>query len=290
MAQPKMANITKLNLTDLRIPDERVESLGDRFPVFVEAYQTKHIGLLTDDEYTRELTTIIAECYQALGQKSDAKDLSVLVYQVKRELFNFTLMRIGEIRVAFRKGVRGEYPESNHSVTINLVRIIGWIKAYRQSQERKEFLDEYHKLEPKKIPTHDERFETAKWNAIKACGYKKMGRDFSILGVAVYDFLKVIELINFSKDERWKFWEKAKEAAKLELKFKKQTEASEIKRMDIQKSLEEIEAGNNDQLVINKSKKIALDYYFEELLLNGEDLEELIDDSKWKYMNYLNKP
>lgn len=278
------------------IPDENILKLKDQFPVFVEAYQSPFIGLMHKDDLTQELLIILASCYQQLNQKVDDNDLALMAIHIKRELFNLPLLHIGEFRIACNRGVNNEYPEKGDPVTLSLVRIRHWLKCYRQSPERKLFLVEKEKLSPPKpIPTVDERFSTARDNAVRALGYKKLGRDFSILGVSVYDFLKEIGLISFTKDERWKFWEEAIEEYQKILKERKSKESDDIKRMEIVKALEIVAAGGDplkihdaNASIANISKRRALNWFFDGIIMNGDDLQSLIEEKKELYMQLKN--
>jgi len=276
------------NANALIIPNEQIEKLRDQFPVMASAYSSDIIGLMRTNDLIDQITNIIASCFQQLGQKVSGEDLAVLGCQLHQELTKFPLMHIGEISLACTKGVRNEYPEVNPSVTISLVRILGWLKSYRSSMERREFLAEKAKLEEKPVPSLEEQFYLARSNAIKALEDRAFGRFVDAPGVVVYDFLKDLGMINFSKEERWGFWEEAKEAVKNEMVEKKIKADNNTVKVKIQQYIDTISDSKNDALVVSKSKKIALNRYLDEVIFNEIDLKSEIDQRKELFLT-LNK-
>lgn len=230
----------------------------------------------------------IARCYADLNFKVP-DDTDYLVNEVTNSILkNYPSMRLQEIPVAFSRGIRKEYGDFFGLCVISFELFVA---GYLNSEERLKLAEQKNRLliEERIEPSVDEKFNTAKnlcvdtFLAIKSNAASK---SITIMALSIYSFLDSIGLID--KDYKMGIMQ---EALSLTVKSK-EIEASFcmdlLKRRALNSELELLKDNilkdiiTKDQYteIIKYAKRIALNNYFRDLMLNESNLAELIEEKR----------
>jgi hypothetical protein len=256
----------------------------------------KSWGILHDDMITQlpkqnvfDMVLIsVAKAYMDTNTKEISEvDRTYLVNELTDNILKYhPSIRLNEIPEAIGRGVRKQYGEV---YGLSVVRFLSFIDSYLLSASRTQLVKERSReAAPKPVPGREEQFEVAKSNVLMAFKRKTDRQDISAIAPAVYDFLDGLQLLEFTPAEKRDMMADATRELIDELKVK-QTIARVSERNDIKKHLEaykkaitEYAAVNNRQqtLVIIRAKKLALDAFFNNLILEEKDLNDLIASQK----------
>jgi hypothetical protein len=228
----------------------------------------------------------VAKSYADLNFKeiSDTDKFYLVNELVDNILKNFPAIRLEEISIAFANGIRGQYGEY---MGLSVITFEKFISGYMLSRERAELVKSLPQPELSKEPDNLTKFELAKNNTIKAFQLKSDNKDYTLYALPVYDFLDKLKLIDFSTEEKLEFVNEARIALQIELNSEKEQEKDQFKRKDLNKTIEQIVTGQSQDLVIVKAKKLALNVFFESIILDNSDLIEMIEDRKKDFMKGL---
>lgn len=185
-------------------------------------------------------------------------------------------LRLDEISIAFSRGILKEYGEF---MGLSVASFSGFIKSYIMNNARLEALREKNKpAEAKREPTDQEKFQTAKENALRAYEDIKQDKDITLYGSVVYDFLDSLKLIEFTNEEKCAFYEKAKDKLIKENQIKAAGKVDQFLLAKIKKIIEGLQTGEEKDLIKPRAKVLSLTSYLQGLMLDEADLSELIDD------------
>jgi hypothetical protein len=227
----------------------------------------------------------IAKAFIDTGTKEISEaDRNYLVNELTDNIIKrYPSIRLNEIPEAIWQGVRNRFGEY---YGLSLVTFERFIEQYLLSDKRTGLVKALPGDDlPRHAPTLHVQFETAKENALRALQRKKDKKDISAMSTSVYNFLDSIKLIEFTTREKNDMMADATREIIEELKYK-QLLVPYIERAAIKKDIEayrnaitEHAPVSDEQLTLVKmrAKKLALDAFLNNIILEGEDLGGLID-------------
>lgn len=230
----------------------------------------------------------ITKSYLLIRYDSPSELALIIGETLRIALTNYPNIRENEISIAFTRGVLGEYGDFKG---LSVVTFIGFLKSYLKDAERQKIIAlSMVKPEEKNIPSSEEIFNMAKGNALKALDDVKTGRDITISGSAVYDWLSGLGIIMLSTDEKSEILNEAKDELIEEYTHKNMTETDRFKRID---NTTIIQALNLDyksshdvhSKLVRRSKAISLKYFLQEIIISDQDLAELIELKRSEYLS-----
>jgi hypothetical protein len=197
----------------------------------------------------------------------------------------YPAIRINEIPEAIAQGIRGKYGEFYGLSVISFER---FIEQYLLSDERVRAVKALP-LPPgtKRVPTKDEQFALSKSNVLMALERKRAGKAISGMATSVYDFLDKLQLLQFGKDEKYDMMADACRELVGELRFKLITAPAHERialRSDAEAYTAALKGGaltdTQKQNIIRISKRLALDAFLQQVMLEELDLGGLIDGGR----------
>lgn len=198
---------------------------------------------------------------------------------------HYPAIRLPEITLALWLGVRGTFGEF---FGLSVVTFERFIHAYLLSEKRVQLVRELPGPEEKTVPDMETQFATAKHNALQALQRKKDGKETSAIAPTVYNFLNGLQLIHFTKAEKYDMLADAVRELIGELKLKLIV-APRVERTGLKADIQAYKdaliqhASLNQQQytqAIMRSKKLALDAFFNNLMMDDGDLEALIESNR----------
>lgn len=228
----------------------------------------------------------IATCYAHLNFPVPSKDdANYLVNQVTDIIeANYPTLRLHEIPTAFANGIRKKYGEF---YGLSVVSFEQFITGYLNSPERTELVKEKIKLvDVKPEPTADEKFTTGKELCLDQFEKYKSTKLLGISALAVYEYLNSHELIH--KDYKIGIYQEALQATIANKKSEITLSQDLHRRRLLNGELEMFEQNvANDALtqdqhneVLRTGRKIILKNWFNDLIINEENLEEVIENKR----------
>jgi len=232
----------------------------------------------------------VAKAFADMNTKSiTAQDRDYMVNELTDNIIaRYPAIRISEIPVAIAHGVRGRYGEF---FGLSVIAFERFIEQYLLSEDRARAVKEIRRDDQgRRIPSPEEQFTTAKSNVMMVLGRKKSGQSSGNMAVAAYDFLDKLGLLQFSRDEKYDMMADATRELVSELKYKLYTtrgiDRNSLKR-DIGAYTAALTGGPltdaQKQNVVRISKRLALDAFLQQVLLEELDLEAMIEAGKEKF-------
>jgi len=231
------------------------------------------------------ITMSVARAFADTNTKEISEaDRDYLVNQLTDNVIkHYPAIRLNEIPEAVWQGVRGRFGEY---YGLSLVTFERFIEQYLLSDKRTGLVKALPADDlPRSAPNLQTQFETAKENALRALQRKRDKKDISAMATSVYNFLDQIKLIEFTTREKNDMMADATRELIEELKYK-QLLVPYIERAAIKKdigayrnAITEHTPVTEEQLILVKmrAKKLALDAFLNNIILEGEDLGGLID-------------
>jgi hypothetical protein len=194
-------------------------------------------------------------------------------------------IRISEIPEAIAQGIRGKFGEFYGLSVISFERFIG---QYLLSESRTNAVKEMPApgLE-RAIPGKEAQFALARSNALMALQRKTVNKAISSMASSVYDFLDKLQLLKFTRDEKYDMMADAARELVGELKFKL-LKAPGHERIALRREIGDYTAaltggpltGMQKQNIIRISKRLALDAFLQQVMIEEIDLGELIEGKR----------
>lgn len=226
----------------------------------------------------------IAQCYAHLNLVVP-KETNYLVNEVTSSIIkNFPSLRMTEIPLAFSNGIRHKYGEYFGLCVVSFEK---FITGYLDSPERAELVKEKSKLiEERTEPTASEKFTIGKQLCIDLFEKFKMAQQLDRTALAVYEFLKSVDLID--PDYKKGIYPQAMEETVAEKTLQSGLCMDLHKRRILNAELEclndniskDMLTGEQHNEVLRTGRKIILKNIFREMLMNEEDLGELIETKR----------
>ena len=231
--------------------------------------------------------TAVAKAFADVNAKNiSAQERDYMVNELTDNIIaRYPAIRISEIPVAIANGVRGKYGEFFGLSVITFER---FIEQYLFSEERttaaKQIVRDEH---GRRIPSAEEQFATAKSNVLMVLERKKAGKSIASMATTVYDFLDKLQLLQFTRDEKYDMMADACRELVSELKYKLLTTSGADRvaiRRDITAYTAALTSGpltdEQKQHVIRISKRLALDAFFNQATMEDMDLAEVIEERR----------
>jgi|GEM_PF-1155693 len=231
------------------------------------------------------ITMSVARAFADTNTKEISEaDRDYLVNQLTDNVIkHYPAIRLNEIPEAVWQGVRGRFGEY---YGLSLVTFERFIEQYLLSDKRTGLVKALPADDaPRPAPDPQTQFETAKENALRALQRKRDKKDISAMATSVYNFLDQIKLVVFTTREKNDMMADATRELIEELKYK-QLLVPYIERAAIKKDIEAYRNAITERtpvtaeqltLVKMRAKKLALDAFLNNIILEGEDLGVLID-------------
>jgi hypothetical protein len=244
-----MENQTQITTTK----SSDVQHVLQNQPAFLDDYKSVH------NEVLAQVMKSITHLNWNVPEQSA---MTILVSEISNSIRNnYKQIRTDEISICFAKGIRGEYGEY---MGLSVVTFEKFIMGYLASDYRANLGKTLPKAEPpapSKELTRQNRIDFAQ----KAYEKYKTGVFYDDLGNIVYAFLDSEGLIPFTPSEKFEMLDQARQEEYKRLQNPLSVE--EARRFNIQ-----IEAlMNGNEKIIPRSKKIALNKYFEKLFKSGSE-------------------
>ena len=125
-----------------------------------------------------------------------------------------------------------------------------------------------------------------------ALDHKLNGRSFGTMAASVYDFLDRLQLLQFGSDEKYDMMADACRELIGELKYKAQISAPHQRtklRSLIQAYTIALTGGpitsEQKQEVVRVSKRLALDAFFSQVIMDDLDLAKMMDEKREVFIN-----
>ena len=199
-------------------------------------------------------------------------------------------IRLNEIPEAIALGIRGRFGEF---YGLSVVTFLRFIEQYLLSAKRTGMVKELPSNDvPKPAPDLQTQFATAKNNALYALQRKKEKKDISSISSSVYTFLDRLNLLHFTTNEKYDMMADATRELIAELKYKLIISPC-IERAALKKVIEAYTNAitahtpvNEEQLTLVKmrAKKLALDAFLNNIILEDGDLGGMIEGKREAFL------
>lgn len=238
------------------------------------------------------LKNAIHKSYQDTGFKLEGskeqiqEKLAYMINEVRKHVeAKHPAIRVDELQIAIERGIRKQYGDY---MGLSVISFCLFIDGYMKDEDmsRKKALIEKNKIKDEVIPpTNNEIFDMAKGNALKSLQDVKLGRDITLSGSAVYDWLSKIGLLLFSAREKKEFFEEARLDLVNEYGFKNINEADRFKRIDNKMIIDSLnsEAPVSEIIykkVLNRAKCLTLKAFLEGVIMEEINLDVLIESKR----------
>jgi hypothetical protein len=282
----------------LGIGDRRLEKAPDaKAPARVNngwaiLKQEKVKNLPKRDLFNTVLANVAKAFADTNTKEISNEDRNYLVNELTDNILKYhPAIRLNEIPEAIGQGVRGRYGEF---YGLSVVTFLQFIEQYLFSEKRTGLVKEcVIDEEPKPVPDLQTQFETAKYNALHALQRKKDKKDIAAISTSVYNFLDRLTLLHFTKNEKYDMMADATRELIAELKYKLIL-SPYVERAAIKKDIEAYtgviteHAGVNEEqfiLVKMRAKKLALDAFLNNIILEEGDLAGLMEAKREVFLN-----
>jgi hypothetical protein len=222
------------------------------------------------DEVTLEaaLIAIVGEIFTFAGQNIEPKETKMMCKVISGDLRRrYKGLTLSEVDYALNAGVRGEYGEY---YGINVVSVNKWLRAYYNSDERKEAMRSkvFPELAlPAHVMTKEERRKVKVEMTVNAWEKAKNGEYVTDYGNVVYDFLAYDRsMIQFSVEEKNGFMAAAKKELENEAKDNAKT------YIPVSYLISRI----TEKGIVSRAKRIALNVFFARMIDENTDLIDWI--------------
>lgn len=259
------------------------------------ALNSKKICDCTLQELDAIIIPAVSEAFFFVGKRDSptlSNELKFIHNNLPTELKSILpALRIKEIPLAFKKGLIKEFGEY---YGLNVAEFLRFCKAHYDSQLRADTVKSIKPIEqPKAAPSIESQFYTLKNNVITAFSKNQVGSNFEVMAASCYDFLNKLDLIIFSKKEKYDIMKEA--AAKLIAELNLQIyKSDEFSRKGLKSIVNEVKFWLNDdgtptistyRKIIAKSKYLTLKAFFDEIQESELSLNDLIDNKKDFFVN-----
>lgn len=187
-------------------------------------------------------------------------------------------LREDEVEIAFSRGVTREYGDFKG---LSFPTFIDFIKGYMKEESRIKLTKPVEAASGP--PSMEEQFAVAKQNALKAFEDFKKQNDIHLVAPVTFRFLRYLKLIVLAKEESESILKEAKQRVLTDLRMKQSGTTDKNLYKEIENQI------GSEATMEEKSKfeaqRLALYTYFQQLMLEETDLEQLIEANKYNFTN-----
>jgi len=243
------------------------------------ALESRMIKDVPNKELFELMKAIIIKSYVVSRFTSPSGDELAMITDetLKTAKSRYGSLRERELPILFTRGVAKEYGDYKG---LSFPTFVDWFRAYLKEESRIKLTTP---IQETKEPTLQERFNVASKNAMDAYLAYQLGRDIGMVAPSVYRFLRGIKLFKYTDDEQLEFIGQAKLETIAYLNSKKANTADKFKRLDIARILENLNLEENlalNEKVVVQAQRLGLYAYFQTLMMDEADLQELINQHK----------
>lgn len=228
---------------------------------FVLALQSTKLSEMKKGDATKELIDILVKTYYDAGQvmpgssqQIQKENLQILAGALLEETKQFKFLRIEEIKIAFKNGVRGEYGDW---FGINIKTFYQWIKGYQFDEKRKNALQaikEANQVEYKPVMSESEAEYEWKQTIIRQFTEFKQGKPFHCaFPTQLFTHYEKSGAIKLTDAEKKAIYEKAKLEV---LEKKKQLRLNPKNKMHLGELCDFIRRAEDNTLRSNEQNEI----------------------------------
>ncbi|HEY4326132.1 MAG TPA: hypothetical protein VGN20_19235 [Mucilaginibacter sp.] len=232
--------------------------------------------------------TSISKCFLDLNKEPLPKNSSEhLINGITDTIIKFfPSLKTKEIPEIFANGVRGEYGDY---YGLSVITFENFIKAHLARVKSKT----KPTAEPSPEPTPDEKFDTGKALFVKLIKKYQASGTIDISASAIYEFIKPLGLIASSYKQGVYREAMNKTIAQKEIELINCTDlirrrllngALECLKSNIEKDMITVEQNNE---IVRTGKSIILQYWFNDLLIDDTDIDQLIEEKRSYYVETL---
>lgn len=261
----------------------------------VEMLNTEKVGSVASTKVYNTALAGIAKSFADTGftisgtEKEVKESQNYLVTEVTEYIRKrYPALRLGEIPVAFARGIRKQYGDY---MGLSVLSFTNFIDGYVKDEDRKKALAELAKLQSgheEQLPAWDKVYDMSKSNAMRAVSEVETGKSIFLYGHIVYDFLDALELIEFSVDEKKQFYSDAYTMILNERRAARETEFDKFRRDNLQSLVDIMERNDTEELkrrketeiIKSRAKCLSLKRYLESILFEEVDLEAVIEGKR----------
>lgn len=242
------------------------------------ALKSQFIKGMSDEELFDHLKALITKCFVDAGYNQPENSVYFVteVLNDVRQACKWNALRKDELSIAFYKGIRKHYGDF---VGLPITRFSEFITGYVKDQSRIQALAEKNKpLDEKSEPSESEKFNIAKWNALRAYNDVKEGRSITMYGSIVYDFLNGLKMIEITNEAKKEFINEARNQLIRENEIKTVGLLDKIKIAEIITNLNLLRTEEKNANVLKRAKCLTLVSWLQGILIEEVDLEKLINE------------
>lgn len=229
------------------------------------ALESHKIAEMKKSDAVSVMIDILSKTYYDAGQvmpgynvPEQTKNLQVLAGALHEETKQFGFLRIEELRIAFKNGVRGEYGEY---FGLNIKTFYQWIKGFQMDDKRKNAIlaaKAASEAEIKPVWSADKaEYEYKQTITRQFEAYKAGGPLIISFPIKQYQDLEQRGLVAYSNAEKLEFMEKAKVKFLAEAKIRRLNPKNKMELSELSKQIARIEEGNNNDSDKYKIKAAA---------------------------------
>lgn len=249
----------------------------------IEAFKAPLIKNISTYDLIRHIVNVINKAHVDYGItvkgetfEEQKNHIKVMAKEVMNDLKKrYPTLTVKEFEIAVENGIRKEYGEF---FGINVSTINQFIKAYKKSEEREEAIRKLKLLrqeqEKEVIPTAEEIQRFMNESCLKAFQKYKENGSLIDLGGAKFKHLEALGIINHSLERKKEILAHAKQKCISEAR---QTILNSSRESNIRSiAFEVVKHPDNNEIVKNTAREMALKIFFDELIEMETELSELI--------------
>lgn len=280
--------------------NQSMESLKTEAPAdknIMQAFNTKKLCDCSDNEIDRAIIPAVSEAFFYIGKRdtpSISGDLKFIYDNLPGELKRILpALRLGEIPIAFKRGLLKEFGEY---FGLNVAELLRFCKSHYESEQRINAAKTILKpiQAPQLAPSKESLFYLYKNNLLDAFEKNKVGGNYESNGPGLYDFCNKLGLIIFSTKEKYDIMQDAAHAVIKDQHMALIVIVEDFKRRPLQKIIDVISEHLNNAgpltegikpLIISKSKFLTLKAFFSDIDMSELNLSEIVDNKKDLFIN-----
>ena len=250
----------------------------------------------SNSEHYNTLVDIIGLAIWTMGitENSMTKNEQKLFIPIAiEEIKTFTNLTIEDVRIAFNRGSRRKYTDSNGNVPLqmNIATVNIWLTKYseetkNEAMQRLHYIKPLEFEQPKEISKEEKLKRHNDWlkHIYESFDYFKNTNNYTYYDFNnnLYVFLKKLGLANLTEEQQEKIWNKAVKELKNEYHPKNgRNYGQRVDLKTIYDNLKLDEFGKKEHdLIVTRCKKLFIKYYFKKLIRESKHIRDVIENAK----------
>lgn len=273
-----------MNTSIQKLPEQTfiLQKVEPHLQAIVKFFDNPTVMQVSESELKSAIDIAITKILMDTGRQMPDEDIK---YMVNELAFSFVTkyrsVRIPEIAVAFKRGVRKEYGDY---FGINAAELERFIRCYVEDINRQNAMKSYLKAieaaAEKPAPTEAEQQQLIRENIINAFEVYKEKSWYNDIANGVFNMLYNYELLEFSEEDIKSFYETARKRLLSHYNsdiglhfFSRHKTKAQIKRLQ-KISLKDM---INDKEIVSEANRVALNHFFANLVKAGTDIKDVLE-------------